>query len=68
MLLENADFVFLIKAQVIYITRKRVIFTSRFHEVCVEKCWKLMSMFHLLKIRTSIDLFKNERCKSYFWP
>ena len=25
-----------------------------------------MAMFHLLKIRTSIDLFKNEKCKVTF--
>ena len=25
-----------------------------------------MSMFHLLKIRTSIDIFKNEKCKVTF--
>ena len=25
-----------------------------------------MAMFHLLKIRTSIDVFKNERCKVTF--
>ena len=37
-----------------------------FHEFCVEKCWKLMPMFHLLKIRTSIDIFKNEKCKVTF--
>ena len=37
-----------------------------FHELCVEKCWKLMAMFHLLKIRTSIDIFKNEKCKVTF--
>ena len=24
---------------------------------------KVMAMFHLLKIRTSIDIFKNEKCK-----
>ena len=27
---------------------------------------KLMAMFHLLKIRTSIDIFKNEKCKVTF--
>ena len=37
-----------------------------FHELCLEKCWKLMAMFHLLKIRTSIDIFKNEKCKVTF--
>ena len=37
-----------------------------FHELYVEKCWKLMAMFHLLKIRTSIDIFKNEKCKITF--
>ena len=25
-----------------------------------------MAMFHLLKIRTSIDIFKNEKCKVTF--
>ena len=25
-----------------------------------------MTMFHLLKIRTSIDIFKNEKCKVTF--
>ena len=25
-----------------------------------------MAMFHLLKIRTSIDIFKNEKCKITF--
>ena len=25
-----------------------------------------MGMFHLLKIRTSIDIFKNEKCKCTF--
>ena len=25
-----------------------------------------MGMFHLLKIRTSIDIFKNEKCKVTF--
>ena len=25
-----------------------------------------MAMFHLLKIRTSIDMFKNEKCKLTF--
>ena len=25
-----------------------------------------MTMFHLLKIRTSIDIFKNEKCKATF--
>ena len=25
-----------------------------------------MEMFHLLKIRTSIDIFKNEKCKATF--
>ena len=38
-------------------------FISVFHEFCVEKCWKLMAM---LKIRTSIDIFKNEKCKVTF--
>ena len=37
-----------------------------FHELCVDKCWKLMAMFHLLKIRTSIDIFKNEKGKVTF--
>ena len=37
-----------------------------FHELCVEKCWKLIAMCHLLKIRTSIDVFKNEKCKVTF--
>ena len=60
---ENADFVFLMKAQV---TRKRVILHKSFYELCVEKCWKLMEMFHLLKIRASIDLLKNEMCKVTF--
>ena len=25
-----------------------------------------MAMFHLLKIRTSVDIFKNEKCKVTF--
>ena len=25
-----------------------------------------MAMFHLLKIRTSIDIFKNEKCNATF--
>ena len=25
-----------------------------------------MAMFHLLKIRTNIDIFKNEKCKCIF--
>ena len=25
-----------------------------------------MAMFHLLKIRTNIDIFKNEKCKVIF--
>ena len=37
-----------------------------FHELCVEKCWKLMAMFRLLKIRMSIDIFKTEKCKATF--
>ena len=37
-----------------------------YHKLCVEKCWKLMAMVHLLKIRTSIDIFKNEKCKVTF--
>ena len=32
----------------------------------MEKYWKLMAMFYLLKIRTSIDIFKNEKCKVTF--
>ena len=32
----------------------------------MEKCLQLMAMFHLLKIRTSIDIFKNEKCKVTF--
>ena len=57
-------FVFLMKAQV---TRKRdILHKLFFHELCVEKCWKLMAMFHFFKIRTSIDIFKNEKCKVTF--
>ena len=64
MMLENADVVFLMKAQV---TRKRVILhKSFFMNYAWGKCWKLMAMFHLLKIRTSIDIFKNEKCKVTF--
>ena len=37
-----------------------------FHELCVEKCWKLMAMFHSLKIRPSIDIFKKGKCKVTF--
>ena len=60
----NTDFVILMKVQV---TRKRVILhKSFFYELCVEKCRKLMAMFHLLKTRTSIDIFKNEKCKVAF--
>ena len=32
----------------------------------MEKCLKVMAMFHLLRIRTSIDIFKNEKCKVTF--
>ena len=30
------------------------------------KCWELMAKFHLLKIRTSIDIFSTEKCKVAF--
>ena len=62
--MENADFVFLMKAQV---TRKRIILhKSFFHELCLGNCWELMAMFHLLKNRTSINIFSNEKCKVTF--
>ena len=61
---ENAVFVFFVKAQV---ARKRVILLkSFFHKSCFGKCWKLMAMFHLLNIRTSIGLFRNDKCKLAF--
>ena len=37
-----------------------------FHELRLGKCWELMAMFHLLKIRTSIDIFRTEKCKVTF--
>ena len=53
-------FVFFVKAQV---ARKRVILhKSFFHKSCLGKCWELMAMFHLLKIRRSIGLFRNDKC------
>ena len=30
------------------------------------KCWELMAKFHLLKIRTSIDILNTEKCKVTF--
>ena len=48
------------------VTRKRVILPKPFYELCVEKCKKLMAIFHLLKIRTSTDIFNNEKCKVTF--
>ena len=63
-LCENAVFVFFVKGQV---ARKRVILRmSFFHKSCLGKCWELMAMFHLLKIRTSIGLFRNDKCKLTF--
>ena len=43
------------------ITRK-----SFFHELCVGKCLELMANFHLLQIRTSIDIVSTEKCKVTF--
>ena len=37
-----------------------------FHELCLGIYWKLIAKFHLLKIRTSIDIFSTERCKVSF--
>ena len=53
-----------VKAQV---ARKRVILhKSFFHKSCLDKCWELMAMFHLLKLRTSIGLFRYDKCKLTF--
>ena len=64
MLLENADFVFFNEST--GNPKESYLALVVIHELCVEKCWKLMAMFHLLKIRTSIDMFKNEKCKVTF--
>ena len=36
------------------------------HELCFGKCWKLMTMLHLLKIRMCIDILSTLKCKSTF--
>ena len=57
-------FVFFVKAKV---ARKTVILhKSFFNKSCLDKCWELMALFHLLKIRTSIGLFRNDKCKLTF--
>ena len=65
-LCENAVFVFFVKEQV---ARKRVILHKSvffFYKSCLGKCWELMAMFHLLNIRTSVGLFRNDKCKLTF--
>ena len=47
-------------------TKKSYLALVVFHELCLGKCWELMAMFHLLKIRTSIDIFRTEKCKVTF--
>ena len=36
------------------------------HELCLGKCWKLIAIFNLIKIRMGIDIFGNEKCKVTF--
>ena len=55
-LCENAAFVFLVKAQLARMHK------SLFNKSYLGKCWELMAMFHLLKIRTSFCLFRNDKC------
>ena len=59
-MLENADFMILMKAQV---TRKRFVLHKSLFMNYACKSVGNMTMFHLLKIRTSIDIFKNKKCK-----
>ena len=59
MLWENAVFGFFMKTK---IARKRVILhMSIFYELCLGKCWELMVVFHLLKSRKGIDMFRTEK-------
>ena len=37
-----------------------------FHNLNLGKWWEVMAMFHLLKVRTSIDIFSAEKCKATF--
>ena len=48
------------------VNRKGVIlphYDSFFYELGLGKCWELMAMFYLLKVRTSIDIFSTESVK-----
>ena len=47
-------------------TKKSYLAEVAFHELCLGKCWEVMTMFHLLKIRKSIDIFVTEKCKVTF--
>ena len=33
-----------------------------FHEFCQGKCWKLVAIFNLHKIKTRIDIFVAKKC------
>ena len=43
-----------------------ILHKSFFINYALKNVKKLMAMFHLLKIRTSIEIFKNEKCKVTF--
>ena len=62
-LCENAVFVIFVKAQIV---RELSCISSFFHKSWLGKCWELMAMFHLLKIRTSIGLFRIDKFKLTF--
>ena len=47
-------------------TKKTYLAEVAFHELCLGKCWEVMTMFRLLKIRTSIDIFRTEKYKVTF--